>query len=101
MQREGQLKYAVTGGKFKNNNSGKEPNFAQATVIYGLPKGITAYGGGLFSKDYQSYAAGIGLNLGYVGALSSDVTQAKTKFTQFDNRQKQVNRTVFNILKIC
>lgn len=88
MQREGQLKYAVTGGKFKNNNSGKEPNFAQATVIYGLPKGITAYGGGLFSKDYQSYAAGIGLNLGYVGALSSDVTQAKTKFTQFDNRQK-------------
>lgn len=58
------------------------------TAIYGLPKGVTAYGGGLFSDDYQSYAAGLGLNLGYVGALSADVTQAKTKFSQFNHQRK-------------
>lgn len=88
MQREGQFKYSVTGGKFKQNSSSKEPNFAQMTAIYGLPKGVTAYGGGLFSDDYQSYAAGLGLNLGYVGALSADVTQAKTKFSQFNHQRK-------------
>lgn len=88
MQREGQLKYSLTGGKFKGNGDSKEPNFGQFTAIYGLPKSITAYGGGLFSKDYQAYALGLGVNLGTFGALSSDVTQAKTTFSQFDHQSK-------------
>lgn len=79
MQREGQLKYSLTGGKFKSNSDTKEPNFAQATLIYGLPKGITAYTGALMSKDYQSYAVGMGINLGRLGALSTDITHAKTQ----------------------
>lgn len=80
MQREGQLKYSLTTGKYKTNTVGElEPNFIQTTLIYGLPKGITGYTGGLLSKNYQSYAAGIGVNLGTVGALSTDVTQANSQ----------------------
>ncbi|EPL9569449.1 fimbria/pilus outer membrane usher protein [Providencia rettgeri] len=79
MQREGQLKYSVTGGKYKSNADEKEPDFVQSTLIYGFPKGLTGYTGGLFSKDYQSYAVGVGVNLGSFGAFSTDVTHAKTE----------------------
>ncbi|MGO2336434.1 fimbria/pilus outer membrane usher protein [Providencia sp.] len=79
MQREGQLKYSLTGGKYKSNSNANEPDFMQSTFIYGLPKGITGYAGTLLSKDYQSYAAGLGINLGNFGALSTDVTQASTQ----------------------
>lgn len=79
MQREGQLKYSLTGGKYKANDNGLEPEFMQSTVIYGLPKGITGYVGTLLSQNYQSYVLGMGINLGVWGAFSGDVTQAKTK----------------------
>ncbi|HEC8346577.1 TPA: fimbrial biogenesis outer membrane usher protein [Providencia rettgeri] len=80
MQREGQLKYSLTGGKYKSNTAGEvEPNFLQSTFIYGLPKSITGYAGTLLSKNYQSYAAGMGINLGSFGALSADITQANSQ----------------------
>nr|ELR5058587.1 fimbrial biogenesis outer membrane usher protein [Providencia rettgeri]ELR5088517.1 fimbrial biogenesis outer membrane usher protein [Providencia rettgeri] len=80
MQREGQLKYSLTGGKYKSNTSGEvEPDFFQSTVIYGLPKGITGYTGVLLSKNYQSYAVGMGVNLGHFGALSADITQGNSQ----------------------
>lgn len=79
MQREGQLKYSVTGGKYKSHADEKEPDFIQSTIIYGLPKGLTGYGGVILSKKYASYALGLGVNLGTFGALSADVTHAKTE----------------------
>ncbi|WP_193015409.1 MULTISPECIES: fimbria/pilus outer membrane usher protein [Gammaproteobacteria] len=80
MQREGQFKYSLTGGKFKSNaNEANEPEFAQGTAIYGLPKGVTGYTGALLSKDYQSYVAGVGVNLGNLGAFSTDITHANTQ----------------------
>ncbi len=80
MQREGQLKYSLTGGKFKSNaDNAKEPEFVQGTAIYGLPKGVTGYTGVLLSKDHQSYVAGVGVNLGSLGAFSTDITHANTQ----------------------
>ncbi|QIG06196.1 fimbria/pilus outer membrane usher protein [Proteus sp. ZN5] len=79
MQREGQLKYSLTGGQFKSNSDANEPEFVQGTAIYGLPKGMTGYTGVLLSKDYQSYVAGVGVNLGYLGAFSTDITHANTQ----------------------
>ena len=78
LQREGRLKYAITGGQYRSyDNSVDETPFGQATAIYGLPYGLTAYGGGQFaSGNYQSVALGMGTNLGDFGALSTDVTQA-------------------------
>ncbi len=78
LQREGRLKYAVTSGQYRSYDSSVEKTaFGQATAIYGLPHGVTAYGGGQFANEkYHSLALGMGKNLGDIGALSADVTQA-------------------------
>lgn len=77
LQREGRLKYAVTGGQYRsyNHNVDKTP-FGQITGIYGLSRGVTLYGGLQASSKYQSVAAGLGKNMGDLGAISADVTQA-------------------------
>ncbi|HGM5490615.1 TPA: fimbria/pilus outer membrane usher protein [Serratia fonticola] len=77
LQREGRLKFALTSGQYRSYNSDVDKtSFGQGTAIYGLPFGFTGYGGGQFASKYQSLAAGIGKNLGSLGALSVDVTQA-------------------------
>lgn len=77
LQREGRLKYAVTGGQYRSYSSSvvKTP-FGQITGIYGLPYGLTLYGGLQESSKYQSIATGIGKNMGDFGAISADMTQA-------------------------
>lgn len=57
MQREGQLKYAVTAGTLDQNNS-RTPRFAQGTLIYGLPYNTTAYGGVLAAEKYRAVTGG-------------------------------------------
>lgn len=77
LQREGRFKYAVTGGQYRSYNSDVDKTpLAQMTGIYGLPYGITLYGGMQESSKYQSLASGIGKNMGDLGAFSTDVTQA-------------------------
>ncbi|RXN69651.1 fimbrial biogenesis outer membrane usher protein [Providencia rettgeri] len=83
MQREGQLKYAASIGKYRTTaRRVKEPRFLQSTFIYGLPWNITLYGGGLYAPDYQAAALGTGFNLEQYGAFSVDMTDAQTRFTQ-------------------
>lgn len=80
LQREGHLKYAVTGGQYRSyDNSVEKTPFTQSTAIYGLADGFTIYGGLQESSKYQSLAAGIGKNMGDLGAISVDVTQAWSK----------------------
>lgn len=80
LQREGHLKYAVTGGQYRSYDSSVQRTpFSQITAIYGLPKGFTAYGGVQESSKYQSVASGIGKNMGDLGAVSVDATQAWSK----------------------
>ncbi|AEN67287.1 fimbrial biogenesis outer membrane usher protein (plasmid) [Enterobacter soli] len=77
MQREGQLRYGLTAGRYRNSGQeSRTPQFAQGSLIYGLPYDITLYGGGLFSDDYQAWSLGSGTGLGVFGALSADVTQS-------------------------
>ena len=77
LQREGRLKYALTGGQYRAYNSSVEKTpFGQVSGIYGLRNGITLYGGVQGSGKYQSFAVGTGKNMGDFGALSADVTQA-------------------------
>lgn len=77
LQREGRFKYAITGGQYRSyNNDVDKTLFTQLTGIYGLPYGLTLYGGFQESSKYQSLAAGMGKNLGDFGAFSTDVTQA-------------------------
>jgi outer membrane usher protein len=77
LQREGRLKYSITGGQYRSyDRSVDNTHFSQGTVIYGLPRGFTAYGGTQLASHVQSLAMGMGKNLGDVGAISTDVTQA-------------------------
>lgn len=77
LQREGRFKYAVTGGQYRSYNGDVEKTpFTQLTGIYGLPYGLTLYGGVQESSKYQSLAGGIGKNMGDLGAFSTDVTQS-------------------------
>lgn len=79
LQREGRLKYSLTGGQYRAyDNSVERSSFMQGTVIYGLPQGFTAYGGGQYAGHYQSLALGLGKNLGDLGALSADATVARS-----------------------
>ncbi|WP_396335740.1 fimbria/pilus outer membrane usher protein [Atlantibacter subterraneus] len=80
LQREGRLKYALTGGQYRSYDGSVENTpFGQASAIYGLPWGFTLYGGTQQSAKYQSYAVGVGKNLGEIGAVSGDVTQAASQ----------------------
>ncbi|WP_407438861.1 fimbria/pilus outer membrane usher protein [Lelliottia sp.] len=77
LQREGRLKYSITGGQYRSYNSSVDKtSLAQATAIYGLPRGFTVYGGLQEASKYQSLAMGLGKNMGDIGAVSADVTQA-------------------------
>ncbi|KNC95587.1 fimbria/pilus outer membrane usher protein [Trabulsiella odontotermitis] len=91
LQREGRLKYAVTGGQYRSYDSrvDKTP-FGQITAILGLPVGFTVYGGLQQSSKYQSIAGGVGKNLGEIGAVSTDITQA---WSQPQDEKKQTGQS--------
>lgn len=80
MQREGVLKYSLAAGKYRDVDNGEEPEFSQATAIYGLPFGITAYGGLQGASMYRAGLVGIGADLRDFGSLSMDLTAARTAF---------------------
>ncbi|EOC9242321.1 fimbria/pilus outer membrane usher protein [Enterobacter cloacae] len=102
LQREGRLKYALTGGQYRAYNSSVEKTpFGQIAAIYGLRKGITIYGGGQGASKYQSLAVGAGKNMGDFGALSVDVTQAwstpgNTAKTQGQSWRARYSKNVIN-----
>ncbi|KKY83942.1 fimbrial assembly protein [Enterobacter cloacae] len=102
LQREGRLKYALTGGQYRAYNSSVEKTpFGQVSGIYGLRNGITLYGGVQGSGKYQSFAVGTGKNMGGGGALSADVTQAwstlaHTAKTQGQSLRARYSKNVLN-----
>ncbi len=79
LQREGRTKYSLTAGQYRNGYGSDTPEFGQFTLIRGFSKGITLYGGTQASENYASAALGYGQNLGDIGAISVDITQAKTE----------------------
>lgn len=79
LHREGSINYSLTGGQTRNGGN-KEASFSQISGIYGLPWGMTAYGGVQQTNiGYSSVAVGLGLNMGDVGAISTDITHAKAR----------------------
>ncbi|MBD8143952.1 fimbria/pilus outer membrane usher protein [Pantoea agglomerans] len=77
--RSGQVKYALSAGKFQPVNNQDAPTFAQGELFYGWRYGLTFYGGAQLSERYRGVAAGIGQNLGSLGAYSLDVTHARSQ----------------------
>lgn len=96
LQREGRVKYAVTAAEYRSSNDQQdEVDFGQGTLIWGLPHGITLYGGTQFSDDYTGLAIGAGINLGDLGALSMDVTQAHSQLADDSSHDGQSIRFLY------
>lgn len=96
LQREGRVKYAVSAGQYRNGGHQQDnSNFEQATVLWGLPQGFTAYGGTQISSNYRSLALGLGKNLGDLGALSIDITQANSTLVDDSKHQGQSMRFLY------
>lgn len=76
--REGYLKYNVTAGQYRSSDDAVEhTSLGQVTAMYGLPWGLTVYGGLQGAEHYQSAALGLGWSLGRFGAVSLDTTHSR------------------------
>jgi len=86
--REGTWRYSATVGKYRNSYDGgsvlgmrsslSQPMFMQATLARGLGNEFSLYGGILMANMYQSLLAGVGKNLRDFGAVSVDLSSART-----------------------
>ncbi|EKQ3378447.1 fimbria/pilus outer membrane usher protein [Escherichia coli] len=76
--REGYLKYNVTGGQYRSSDSAiAHSNVGQITAMYGLPGGLTMFGGIQSAEHYQAEALGFGLAMGRLGAVSVDAIHSQ------------------------
>lgn len=82
MLRPGAVKYEVTAGRYDGGTTqgSRQSDFVLATLIYGLPKNLTLYGGLLTSQKYSALSLGSGISLGDLGAMSADGTFSSTQF---------------------
>lgn len=94
MVRSGQVKYEVSSGQYNGEitNGSRKSNFILATLIYGLPKNLTLYGGTLLAEKYMSGTLGTGLSIGAFGAISTDITLSSTKFNNQETKKGQSYR---------
>ncbi|ENY5342497.1 fimbrial biogenesis outer membrane usher protein [Acinetobacter baumannii] len=81
MLRKGIWKYQLTAGQYRSSGTSDNyrPSFVQATVARGMNNVITPYVGVLAAEDYFSGGAGVGLSLGKLGAISTDVTMSNNQ----------------------
>ncbi|EOZ6590790.1 fimbria/pilus outer membrane usher protein [Salmonella enterica] len=96
MLREGESLYAMSAGKYRQSGMKDEPEFGQLTFSYGFPLDFTGTGGMQIARDYQSGAAGLGVNLGLLGALSADVTGSRAELTDHQNKVGQSYRVQYS-----
>jgi len=97
LQREGRMKYSLTAGRFRaSGDSYRQPALMQGTLIYGFPHNVTGYGGIQYSDNYLAGLLGLGLNLGYLGAISADVTQASSTLADSSTHQGHSLRFLYS-----
>ncbi|MFU0919791.1 fimbrial biogenesis usher protein [Kluyvera sichuanensis] len=97
LQREGHTRYALTAGKYRSGNDLQEdPSFFQSTLMHGLPAGWTIYGGTQLADRYRAFNLGVGKNMGDLGALSVDITQANATLPDDSEQQGQSVRFLYN-----
>jgi len=94
--REGRLKYTLTAGRYRSTGDRYEdPDFFQGTLVWGLPRDVTVYGGMQYSKNYFAGLLGSGLNMGTLGAFSVDVTQADSTLADGSRHQGHSLRMLY------
>ncbi|GHE20787.1 fimbria/pilus outer membrane usher protein [Halomonas urumqiensis] len=97
MLREGHQRYDITVGEVREASVQSDPMLAQWTYEHGLTNSLTGYTGMNVSDGYVSVQGGAAVATP-VGAVSFDVTQAKTKFDDNPTRQGQSYRLGYSKL---
>ncbi|EII9935690.1 fimbrial biogenesis outer membrane usher protein [Escherichia coli] len=90
LTRQGQMRYKLAAGRPRTSISHHTDNetFISHEVSWGMLSNTSLYGGMLLAgDDYRSGAFGIGQNMLWLGALSFDVTWAKSQFHQQTDEQ--------------
>jgi outer membrane usher protein len=79
MQRPGHVDYELTVARYRSDSGSesREPEFAQGSLSYGINNTLTVYGGLTVSADYVAVNSGLGVALGELGSVSTDVTWAQ------------------------
>lgn len=96
LQREGRVKYALTAAEYRSSSDQQdEVNFVQGSLIWGLSHGFTLYSGSQITNNYHSLAFGTGLNMGELGAISADVTHAKSTLADDSTHSGQSIRFLY------
>jgi outer membrane usher protein len=95
LKREGQTDVDISIGELRGD-SHFTPTVLQAQALHGSPWGITLYGGLLGAEDYAAAALGVGKDMGVLGALSFDITQAKARFDNGEDEQGQSYRFLYS-----
>lgn len=96
LQREGRFKYDVLMGRYRSGIEDQDnPFYSQATLMYGLPRGYTLYGGTQLSSRFKSLAAGVGVNIGRWGATSLDLTHSDAQLSDGSRKTGQSLRFLY------
>ena len=87
--RPGVVRYSTTLGRYNPASSHQEPLLWQGTMAMGMVWNATLYGGLMASEGYTAEAMGIALDLGAIGALSFDITHARSDLSPVEPRIAQ------------
>lgn len=79
LTRPGQIRFKTAIGRPSSYDHGTEgPYFGTGEISWGVSSSWSLYTGSVISEGYQSFALGIGRDLYQLGALSADITHAKS-----------------------
>nr|WP_259252671.1 fimbria/pilus outer membrane usher protein [Achromobacter sp. JUb104] len=80
MMREGIWNYNFAAGQYRPNYGEDKPILGQITLAYGLPYGLTAFGGWTSAqRGYHAGAVGVAMNMESLGAVSVDTTSSRSR----------------------
>ncbi len=82
--REGRWRYELSAGEYRTGYEDERlrPYFFQGTLARGLSGDFSLYGGVLLGQGYQAGLLGVGKNMLGFGALSLDLSDARTRSDQ-------------------
>lgn len=96
MMREGVWNYSAAFGEYRRDYYSKSPWMGQLTFAYGLPYGLTAYGGlSIAQNSYQAGAIGLAINMKGLGAISTDVIASRAQNKDGERRQGAATRVQY------
>jgi outer membrane usher protein len=98
--RDGSWRYNVSAGQYRDGIASTHPVFGMATLARGLPGEFSLYGGVIGADMYQAVLAGIGKNLGSFGAVSFDMTRARSQTNLADSNSVTGNSFRFLYAKV-